>query len=220
MISELPARLLDVFDEEVDSIVSELRPRREPIRLDWIARKLEVELVDHDFGGTVRGAAIDDRVILLDTAVHGAQRAEVFCHEVSHVLHRRGSFAGLLESKIEVFADQFARELLAPLPWLRAASEPAPLLARKLGVGRALLATQFALLGWAPALMRDRDDVLCAVCGAQSHDRFCRCRSYRFDHWRRRELEDFRDLPEFRQEEDGQLCLIDRATLPDLLRAA
>lgn len=215
-----PGRLLDLVRPEVEATIFELRPWREPLRVNWIAAKLNVEVIDHEFRGPVQGATIDDRVILLEKSLRGSRRSEVFGHEVAHVLRRRGFFPALPSAGDELFADQFARELLAPVAWLGTAAESATTLARKLRIGRPVLAMQLSLLGRAPDVMRDRDAVLCSVCGIQPHDRFCRCRAYRQDRWQRRTLKDFRDLPAFRQVEDGQLVLTDEFAIPDIAMAA
>jgi hypothetical protein len=199
IFSPQPARLLDLVREDVEVAVSTLRPKFGPLQIDGMARRLRLALMEYDFRGPVRGATIKDSLVLLDRRLSGSLRAEVFAHEVGHVLHRRGYFARLSEHEVELFADQFARELLAPGRWLTGERHSGEQLARRLGVRRSIVALQLAAIGAAPSLMRDRDTVLCATCGTWPHVTRCRCRRFRQDQRALQRLPDYRALPAFDQ---------------------
>jgi hypothetical protein len=207
MANQCGHRPLDSLRPEVDSIVCELRPTFEPLPIERIAGRLGVELHLHGFRGPVLGAALADRAIILDSRLRGHRRAEVFAHEVAHILHRRGYFGSLAAGEEELFADQFARELLLPVPWLLGSTDSPLDLARRLRVTGRILALQLALVGEAPELMRDRETVLCPVCGSEPLALLCRCRSYRKDRRRRQRLADYRALPAFSPRKNGQLEL-------------
>jgi hypothetical protein len=207
LTDSLRPRVLDAVRPEVNRLLAELRPEAAPLRVERVAARLGLALIDHRFRGPVRGATIEDRAVVLDSRLQGVARAEVFAHEVAHVLHRRGHFAALGGSETELFADQFAREFLVPSRWLANFRYPAPRLARQLGVSYALFALQLAVSGAAPSLMLDRETVLCVNCGIRLHDRRCVCRSFREDRHSRRRLHDFRALPAFQSPASRQLSL-------------
>lgn len=210
--SPQPARLLDLVRTDLEQILSMLRPKFAPLQVERTARHLGLVVEEHRFQGPVRGATVEDSLVLLDDRLSGSLRAEVFAHEVGHVLHRRGFFRPIPEHKAELFADQFARELLVPAKWLVAERASGELIARQLRVSRSIIALQLAARGAAPPLMRDRKTVLCATCGIWPHGSQCKCRRFRQDPRFLRRLPDFRSLPAFDPPAPPQLDSHDQLT--------
>ena len=184
--------MLRLVVDEVRHLIDCLRPQVRPFDLNAIAARLGVSLGVHDFPGPVRGATLDDRVVILDVALRGFERDEVFAHEIAHLLRRRGWFYRIPDRDEELFADQFARQLLLPTWWL---DDHDPMsLHRRARVPLATIALQLAVCDRAPQILRDGNEVLCAHCGRYAHPEPCDCHDWRSRPIRARHL-----LPDAKQ---------------------
>jgi len=173
-------------------LVLSLRPQIRPLDLESICESLGVVLYTHTFGGPVRGLAIEGHVVVLDPRLDKFERQWTFAHEVGHILMQRREL-GASVAATELLADQFARELLLPCDWLEAAADLEDL-RRQLQVPRWLLGAQLAIVGRAPALQRDHEEVICVKCGRTEHAPRCSCHI-----WRRRNIVERQALPDVRE---------------------
>lgn len=155
------------------------------------AARLSVNITDRDLGRDLLGLTLDDRQVLLHKDLGGAKRAFVFAHELAHVLHRRGSFRSVTRRDEEWFADWFARELVLPRRAVTRAWHDGRLAALHLDYNT--VALQLAVMGAAPPLMRNRDRVLCRLCGTTQHRWPCQCAA-----WRHEDHEQGSALPDVR----------------------
>lgn len=185
--------------DETQRLVAELRTKAEPICVERLADQLQVRLIVHRFAGPVRGAAVAGDTILLDAELSPFERRWTFAHEVGHILLQRDHLR-VSRGVEELFADQFARELLLPRGWVEGVSD-VPAFARRVGVARWLVALQMAVVGRAPRLQRDGSSVLCATCGHREHAPPCVCQG-----WRRRSPHQRRKLPHVRDIPGWRSC--------------
>jgi hypothetical protein len=158
--------------DEVKLVLRRLRPTRSRLDERRLALLLNLDIAEHEFRDPVRGAAIGTRAIVLDSRLTGFARQEVLAHELAHILHARGWFRAVPAEEQELFADQFARELLLPREWLLDTPYPASLVSR-LSVTYELVALQLAVLGHVPQLLSIRGEPVCGFCGPRRHTSRC-----------------------------------------------
>jgi IrrE N-terminal-like domain len=165
------------WPEMITPLIALLRPIPAPLNIGFAAVQLDLRVIQHDFQGPTRAAALGGNTIVLDSGLGPQAAAASFAHEIAHIMLQRDIFH-VLRAHEELFADWLGREICLPRAWLRS-SVNAPLTARRYRVPYATVAVQLAGLGRAPALQRLDNAVLCAICGPLEHNIDCSCNRWR-----------------------------------------